>query len=489
MKLRTLIRNALDLDLGLPDVEVAGVAQDSRRVEPGSLFVARRGSVTDGHRFVRAAAAAGAVALVGEAGDCDQLEGLPYIRVADARAATARLAATLFGRPSRQLMVAGVTGTDGKTTTAFLLHHLLSPSRPTGLLSTAAVRSCHRELDLEGHFTTPEAPEIQRLLATFRDEGCSHVVVEASSHGFAQRRLDEIAFDLGVWTNLSPEHLDFHGSLAAYREAKLELARRAQVMILNRDDPSYAAFAAASNRSRSYGEDPASDWRALEVTPEPGGFSFEVVGPQGRGATRLPLVGRYNLFNALAALAAAVEAGVPFGDALDHLPSFGGVPGRMQLVQAEPFGVVVDFAHTAPALERALTTLRETTRGRLIVVIGAAGERDPGKRAPLGLVAARGADLALFTEEDSRSEPVGAILEAMAAGAREAGGHEGEGFRLIPERRAAIGEALGEARPGDTVLLAGKGHERSLERAGETLAWDEVAEARAQLRGGSHAGH
>ena len=203
----------------------------------------------------------------------------------------------------------------------------------------------------------------------------------------------------------------------------------------------------------------------LEIAPDPGGFTFEIAGPAGRGRARLPMVGRYNVLNALAAVAAAVEMGVPLDSALSRLPSFGGVPGRMQLLQAEPFAVVVDFAHTAPSLEKALATLRPSTRGRLIVVIGAAGERDAGKRAPLGRAATLGADLALFTEEDSRSEPIDAILATMAEGARSAGAAEGREFRLVPDRREAIAAAIAEARPGDTVILSGKGHERTLERA------------------------
>ena len=481
MKLRELIRDALGLDLALPDLEVAGVAQDSRRVGPGYVFVARSGGVTDGHSFAAAAAAAGAVAIVGERRGLDRLEGLPYLPVADARSATARLAATLFGHPSRTMTVLGVTGTDGKTTTAYLLHHLLSERLKTALMSTAAVRSCGRDLEPEGHFTTPEAPEVQRLLATFRDDGCTHAVVESSSHGFSQRRLDQVKFDLGVWTNLSPEHLDFHGSLEGYLDAKLELARRARTMVLNRDDEAFEAFAAASRRVVSYGEHPACSWRALEVTTEPGRFLFEVAGPPGRARAQLPMVGRYNVHNALAALAAATEVGVPLEHAVARLASFPGVPGRMQLVQTEPFTVVVDFAHTAPSLENALATLRATTRGRLIVVIGAAGERDPGKRAPLGRVATEGADLAIFTEEDSRSEPIEEILATMAEGARAAGGREPHSFRLVPDRREAIREAIASAAAGDTVVLSGKGHERTLERDGEVLSWDEVAQAAACL--------
>lgn len=484
MRLAELAARALGLELPLPDVEVSAVVQDHRKVRPGAVFVARVGGRADGHRFARAAVEAGAVAVVGVREGPDPLPeaDVPYLRVADDRAAVARLAAELHGHPSRAMRTHGVTGTDGKTTTSFLLHWLLSDGAPSGLLSTAGARAGDRELPLEGHFTTPEAPEVQGALAAMRDAGCRHAVLEASSHGFARRRLDEVAFDVGVWTNLSPEHLDDHGSFEAYREAKLELARRARVSVLNRDDDSYGAFAAAASRSVSFGLEPGADWRAESVRQEPGRLRFRVLSPLGAGEATLPMIGRFNVHNALAALAAAAEAaGLALAPMLARLARFEGVPGRMQVVRATPFTVVVDFAHTPPALEKALQAVAPGEGGRRIVVIGAAGERDPGKRAPLGEVAVRHADLAVLTEEDHRSEELAAILARMAEGARAAGGREGEEFLVVPDRREAIREALARARPGDVVVLAGKGHERTLERGDDALPWNEAEEARAAL--------
>lgn len=483
MTLGELVREALGQSVPHPEVTVTGVAQDHRRVAPGFVYVARRGAVVDGHRFARLAVERGAVAVVGENAGVTRLpwRGVPYLSVPDDRAALARLAASFYRHPSRELAVLGVTGTDGKTTTAFLLHHLLGARHASGLFSTAGVRLREVELALEGHFTTPEATEVQRFLARCRDEGCSHVVLESSSHGFAQRRLDEVAYRVGVWTNLSPEHLDFHGTLAAYREAKATLMRRAETSVLNRDDAEYPFFAAAARRALSYGLDPESDYLALEVASSPAGQRFALVRGGERFAAELPLLGSYNVHNALAALAAAEVAGVPLPEALARLPSFPGVPGRMQLVAHAPFAVVVDFAHTPPALAKALSALRPVTAGRLIAVLGAAGERDPGKRRPLGEAAMRHADLAVFTEEDSRSEPLESILAELAAGAAAAGGVRGERFWLEPERAAAIRAAMRLARPGDTVALFGKGHEATLERASETLPWDEAAEARRAL--------
>ena len=488
MKLAKLIRNALGLRPLLPDAEVMRVVQDTRDLGAGvpSVFVARRGGALDGHRFAERAITQGAVAIVGTARPEEQetfpwYYAVPYIYVPDDKVALAKLAATLYGQPSRKLYTLGVTGTDGKTTTAYLLHHLLSAELPTGLLSTAGVKIPGETLTLPGHFTTPEAPVVQELLARFVEAGCRYAVIESSSHGLAQRRLDEVDYDVGVWTNLSPEHLDFHGTMAAYREAKLQLIDRARVSVLNFDDPEYRFFAQRAVRSISYGTAAGAIWRATEVREFSGRLAWLLELRGARFEASLPMVGRYNVLNALAALAAASETGVSIGVLLRRLATFPGVPGRMQVVQQGPFAVVVDFAHTPPALTKALQAVRPQVSGRLIVVVGAAGERDPGKRVPLGESAVRNADLAVFTEEDSRSENAENILAQLAAGARSGGGTEGKTFSVVPDRREAIRQALALAKPGDLVLLAGKGHETTLERAGETLPWDEVAEARTAL--------
>jgi UDP-N-acetylmuramoyl-L-alanyl-D-glutamate--2,6-diaminopimelate ligase len=484
--LAELIRDALGLELSLPEASVRGVAQDSRLVREGFVFVARPGGRDDGHRFIPQALAAGAVAVVGElAEEVRQVQpwrgAVPYIQVPDARAAVAKLAASFYGHPSRALAVIGVTGTDGKTTTSYLLHHLLSARHPTGLLSTAGVKVVDNPLPLHGHFTTPEAPEVQALLAQMVAAGCTHAVLESSSHGLAQRRLDEVAYACGVWTNLSPEHLDFHGTFTAYRDAKAELVRRAKLSVLNADDEAFPFFASQARELVRYGAAEGVEYRLLTVREEPGRlvWALEVAGK--RYEAELPMVGRYNVHNALAAVAAAHRAGVGLEPLLERLASFPGVPGRMQVIQQKPFAVVVDFAHTPVALEKALLAMRPQVEGRLVVVIGSAGERDPNKRTPLGAVAARNAELAIFTEEDHRSESLTMILQQMAEGARAAGGVEGEDFLLVPDRREAIRQAVALARPGDLVLLAGKGHEATLEREDEIIAWDEAEEARRAL--------
>ncbi len=468
------------------DPEVTAIVQDHRRSGPGALFVARRGDRFDGHERAGDAAQAGAVAVVGDRATATTVEGVPYVRVADAKRALPHLAAALHRHPARSLSVHGVTGTDGKTTTSFLLHHLLSASYRAGLMSTAAVSVGDESLPLVGHFTTPEAPEVQGFLARCVAERATHAVLESSSHGFSQHRLDAIRYEVGVVTNLSPEHLDHHGTIEAYMDAKATLVRRAQVAVLNRDDEHFPAFQRAASeagaRVVSYGEHAAADVRLIGVAEPVGALDLELDALGERVSGRLPMVGRYNAWNAAGALTAAVNAGVPARDAVAALRTFGGVPGRMQVVATRPFTVIVDFAHTPPALAKALDAVRRPG-SRTIVVVGSAGERDPGKREGLGAAAVRGADVSVFTEEDSRSEPVEVILAALARGADAAGGERDSSYLVEADRRVAIARAFELAAPGDVVVLAGKGHEATLEREDEVLPWDEAGLARELLAG------
>ena len=465
---------------------IHGVTQHLDGVEPGSLFVARRGARFDAHDFASEAISRGAVAIVGER-DVAPVAGVPYLQVADARAATSSLAATFYHHPSRSLRVAGVTGTDGKTTTAAMLHRMLQGDADgvhAGLLSTA--RSCIGNTEEPGSagFTTPEAPEVQRFLARVRDAGGRFAVLEASSHASALGRLADVNFATMAWTNLTPEHLDLHGSFEAYREAKLALVRRAEQAVLHLSDPSYPFFAAAARAQSaefiSYARQPGGTLHVEELAPTPHGFRFMVRSPSERALVELPMRGEVNVLNALAALGSALALGIPLARAAGALRGFGGVAGRMELVAEAPLRVVVDFAHTPPALELALQTLRNE-RGRLWVLIGAPGERDPGKRPELGALAVRLADGAVFTEDDTRSEDRDTILAEISAGARAAGGVAGVDYRVIPDRREAIRALMAAAAPGDTLLLAGKGHETTLKRSHETLPWSDASEARAAL--------
>ncbi len=473
---------ALKLPAPAENPQVSGVTHNAAWVEPGCAFVAIRGASADGHHFAAQAAERGAAVIFGEGWTLPHPCPLPYIEVPSARAALADLAAVLEGDPSRELKVVGVTGTDGKTTTSWLTLHLLrSAGWPTGLLSTVGYQLPDAELrHFPAHFTTPEAPQVQATLRQIVDEGGQAAVLEASSHALALDRVRAVAWDVAVWTHLSSEHLDFHGDVPSYFAEKRKLIERAPFAVLNADDPWSAQLKLGPHVTYS-AEGQAADWRASNIQERPGGLAFTVSSPDGTFEAFLPMIGRFNVSNALAALAAAAHLGAPVSELVAGLAGFAGVPGRMELVSGLGLGprVIVDFAHTPPSLEKALGTLRATTGGQLIVVIGSAGgPRDPGKRAPLGEVATRLADEAIFTEEDSRDTPLQDVLIEMVRGAREAGRSN---YCIVPDRGRAIVHAIRLAGPGDTVLLAGKGPEDTLERMHETLPWNEAARARAAL--------
>ena len=501
------------------DVEITGITHNSSWVEPGFIFVAIRGAKSDGHAFIGQALERGAVAIVGE-GLSETLEQrVPYLHVENARQALADLSSILYGHPSRELKVVGITGTDGKTTTAWLTHHLLSSAGiKTGLLSTVGYKLAGDTLHhFPAHFTTPEAPEVQRLLREMVSSGCEAAVLEVSSHALALERVRGVRFEVGVFTNLTPEHLDFHGDMQSYFAEKRKLIDQSKLGLVNADNEWTAQLQSPEREIQSFGVEHFSTWQAQNIVQTSHGLEFEVSanGPDpsweaATGKAFLPMIGDFNVYNALAALAASnsilyglflVEKAdnnfIGHMDGLSHLSSFAGVPGRMQLVQRSDVRfqtsetkrigssesqlprVIVDFAHTPPSLGKALQALRPTTRGRLIVVLGSAGgPRDPGKRAPLGKIATQYADHAIFTEEDCRDTPLENILKEIERGAITAGRSN---FESIQDRRDAIFKAILEANPEDTVLLAGKGPEDTLERAGETIAWNEVEVARDAL--------
>jgi UDP-N-acetylmuramoyl-L-alanyl-D-glutamate--2,6-diaminopimelate ligase len=503
---------------------VTGVAYDSRRVTPGDLFVALAGQRDDGRRHAAAAVAAGAVAVMTET----PVRGLdvPQVLVRSGRAALALAAAWLHGHPSRDLGVVGVTGTDGKTTTAYLVRAMLERvAGPTGLVGTIDVVCGGRSLGNVARATTPEAPELQGYLARMRDAGDRWAVLESTSHGLAQERVGEVAYDVAVLTNIGREHLEFHGTEEAYRAAKRRLFERLAVGpsnpekglgkagVVNTDDAHATGFLAAAReagaRVVTYGLAPADAGRGPDASVVPpaadavrlvgsavaedaSGVRLRVAGPRWCGPVRLRLAGRFNAHNALAALGVAEALGLDPARAAEALASVEAVPGRMQRVdEGQPFVVVVDYAHTAEALAKVLDELAPLAAaggGGLIAVFGSAGERDTEKRPAMGRVAAGRCRLVVLTDEDPRAEDRMAILEAIAAGAEAAGMRRGGDLLLVADRGAAIERALAAARPGDVVLLAGKGHERTIETAMGDLAWDEAAVARAALRRLGHGG-
>jgi len=489
---------ALLLEAGLPvaslpaHLHVVDVQADSRSVRPGSLFVAYRGLESDGHDFVEAAVRAGAAAVVAER-QPERGAGVPLVLVPDGRAAWAWLCAAWEGFPTRQMRLAGVTGTDGKTTVASLLQHVLSCSGlETGLISTVAARVGRQLLDTGLHTSTPPPSQVQALLAEMVVAGCRSAVVEATSEGLAQKRLEACDFDLAVLTNVTLDHLYFHGSFEAYREAKATLFRYLtgslrkpgveKVAVLNRDDPSHGHFASIpADIHLSYGQGRGDvSFAVLRQSAEQCLLAIE--SPWGNTEVRAPLPGIYNAYNVAGTLAAACAWGVTLEAASAAIATFPGVPGRADFLRCgQPFDLVIDFAHTTNALEQVLCAARSWTIGRLIVVFGCAGERDKLKRRPMARAAVTLANHAVFTAEDPRREGLSGILSEMERGAREAGATTGRDYRVVPDRAEAIAYAVAIALPGDTVLLCGKGHEQSMCYGREERPWSDHAAARQAL--------
>ncbi len=474
---------------GLPVGDVSGLAYDSRRVEEGFLFFAVPGVHTDGHRYVRDAADRGARAAVVERPIADV--GIPQLLVPNARHALADAADLWYGEPSRTLATVGVTGTNGKTTVTALCAQVLGAAgaRP-GLLGTVNVQVGDKLADNLSRATTPEALELQELLARMVAAGNESAVIETSSHGLAQGRVRNCRYRAGIVTNLTHEHLEFHGTFEAYRDAKALLVREAPLAVLNRDDPSWEVFRdAARDRIISYGRHADADVRVVAAETRADGSSLSVESPGWSGALHVPLPGAFNVENALAAFGFAVGWGIDAEVAAAAIGRARGVAGRMQRVDAgQPFTVIVDYAHSPDALEKILRTLRPITPGRLIAVFGSAGERDLLKRPAMGRIAAALADVVVVTDEDPRGEDSDEINGQIADGARDAGARDGTDLWVINDRRSAVAHAVRVARAGDTILLAGKGHEHNIFHADGPVWWDEAEVARQELVAAGFAG-
>ncbi|HEX6474037.1 MAG TPA: UDP-N-acetylmuramoyl-L-alanyl-D-glutamate--2,6-diaminopimelate ligase, partial [Candidatus Limnocylindria bacterium] len=415
----------------------------------------------------------------------------PQLLVRRSRDALADAADAWYDHPSRKLHVIGITGTDGKTTTAFLAEAMLRAAgwRP-GLVGTVEVGIGDVRSANENRNTTPEALELQSLLAEMVAAGNDSLVMEATSHGLVQARTRNVDFDIGILTNLTSEHLEFHGSWENYRSAKAMLFQQVPMSILNADDPSVAYFhAIAGGRVVTYGLDNEADVRASDVEARANGTSFKVSTDGWSGRVDLRLPGSFNVHNALAVVALARVEGIDLDVAAKALGAVSGVPGRMETVDlGQPFGVVVDYAHTADSLGKVLRVLRPLASGRVIAVFGSAGERDPTKRPAMGRASAELADVTIVTDEDPRLEDARLINEAIADGARAAGAREGETLFVIDDRPTAIGHAIGLAQAGDVILLAGKGHEKTIIYGTDGRWWDEKEVARRALRDAGYGG-
>jgi UDP-N-acetylmuramoyl-L-alanyl-D-glutamate--2,6-diaminopimelate ligase len=497
-------RAALDAAAG--ERTVRAIVYDSRRATASSVFVAIKGVKADGSAFAQQALAKGAMLVVAESPAPAGTQS-PWIVVPDARLAMARLAAHFYRHPSRELQVVGITGTNGKTTTAYLVSALFEAAgQPCGMLGTIVYRIGGEAR--EATRTTPESVDVQQMLREMVAKGSKACAMEVSSHALAQRRVDDLRFSVGVFTNLTRDHLDYHGDMESYFDAKrrlFELVGTDGAAVVNVDDPRGASLVGIAGRSLTYGIDRPADIRPSKLSHSLRGFSFEASSPAGPIRVRSRLVGRANVYNVLAAVGAAVSAGLPVEAIERGLTDLDAVPGRFQVVSEadDDITVVVDYAHTDDALKNLLETARPLASQRLITVFGAGGDRDRTKRPLMGAVAARLSDLVIITSDNPRTEDPGRIIEEITRGVavpvertRPAEAREGQpkytppkptAHMAIVDRKLAIERAIELARADDVVLIAGKGHEKYQVIGEREIPFDDVALARqalAKRRGG-----
>ncbi len=490
MRLDELARGTGAVLEGHPEVEITGIAYDSRRVSPGDLFVAVQGLRVDGHHYIADAVANGAAAVAVEP-TVKVPAGVAVLRMASTRIGLAELSAEFYGRPSRSLKLAGITGTDGKTTVTHMAEHVLQASgMVAGAMSTVSFKISGREVDNMSGQTTNEAPEVQAWLARMVEAGAACAVIETTSHALVQERVRACEFDVAAFTNVGHDHLDYHATWEDYLEAKARLidltAQGAdkgieKTAVLNRDDPSYERLAGRPIQRRwTYGMTTASDLHPLELAITGSGSRFRMKTPLGETEVSLNVPARFNIYNALCAAGVCLALGVPVEDVGRGLAGFEGVRGRLEPVDlGQDFRVYIDFAHAAGSLASALAELRPFTRGRLMVVFGSTARSDHD-RPGMGRAAAEFSDFFIITTDDPLSEDPSEIARDVQAGAE--GKAPGLDFEVVIDRRAAIRRAIEIARPGDTILLAGKGHERSMRTARGSEPWDERAEAEAAIK-------
>ena len=481
--------------LSLSDALITGISWDSRKVQPGDAFFALVGENVDGHDFINDAVERGAAAVVGSRNDISL--SVPYVQTeGDDRLALAEFSAIFYDHPSRELITIGITGTDGKTTTTNLVHHILQAAGiPTGMISSVNAVVGNETLSTGFHVTTPESPDIQRYLAQMRDSGLTHVVLETTSHGLAQKRVAFVDYDLAAVTNVTHEHLDYHRDYQSYLQAKGQLFEMLPdvpqyqkavppLAVLNKDDQSFPYL---SNISKapwlSYSLNPEADLWADSIEQNPSGLHFTVHGRDENFLIVSPLIGWYNVYNGLAAIGLTYFGlKLPVDLIQKAFETISTVPGRMEQIDVgQDFLAIVDFAHTPNAIKQALLTARELTTGKIIVVFGSAGLRDVEKRKLMPEVAAQLADEMILTAEDPRTESLDAILADMAAGAERGGAQRDKDYLMVPDRGQAIQLAVDRAQAGDLVILCGKGHEQSMCFGSIEYPWDDRIALRAAL--------
>jgi UDP-N-acetylmuramoyl-L-alanyl-D-glutamate--2,6-diaminopimelate ligase len=474
-------------------LEITGVEYDSRRVKPGAVFVAMKGGSTDGNRYVDKAVGAGALGIITDSAPMfDHLlvyqAGMPVLEVEHGRRALSQVAAAFFGHPERKLASTGITGTNGKTTTAFLMEALLNAAKRKTVLVGTIEYHVAGEVRPSIH-TTPESRDLFELMAEGAARGATELVTEVSSHGLDQGRAAGVNFDVAVFTNLTRDHLDYHGTMEKYFAAKRLLFDGSvypapRVAVIKAHDPRAEELAAASRKAgsevRSYGIG-QGEWRAASYSLTPGGAMIELETPQGSAKVTSQLAGEVNVLNLLAAFTAAHARGVPFDQLVDSVPRLQPVPGRFQPVDGgQPFTVIVDYAHTDDALRNLIALARQMAAqsgGRIITLFGCGGDRDRTKRPKMGQVAGQGSDFVVATSDNPRSEDPLAILAEIEPALKASGVR----YVIEPDRAEAICLALKEARPDDVVLLAGKGHEKEQILAGRTIPFDDAEVALSEL--------
>ena len=463
-----------------PEAEIAEVCYDSRKVEKGDLYVAVRGYQTDGHRYIESAVQNGAVAVVCEqVPECD----VPYVLVRDSREALALIGVNRFDHPAEKMTMIAVTGTNGKTTVTYLLKSILEQTlgAKVGLIGT--IRNMIGDEEIPTERTTPESYEVQALFRRMADAGCTHVVMEVSSHALYLHRVAGVQFTVGIFTNLTEDHLDFHKTMENYRKAKQILFEHCDIGVFNRDDPvgetMLSESKAARNLTYAVGNDQA-DLCARDLQLHADGVEFNAVIGNEISRFRLGIPGRFSAYNALAAIACASALGVPLGEISAALRNTAGVKGRVEVVPTpgKDYTVLIDYAHTPDGLENVLRSVKGYCKGRLIAVFGCGGDRDPFKRPIMGKIGVTLADLVIFTSDNPRTEDPNEILRQIVAGA------EGTKtpYTVIENRRAAIRHAMDIARKDDIIVLAGKGHETYQEIGKEKFHLDEREEVQAYLQ-------
>lgn len=469
MRLRELLEGMEVISQTIsPDTEITHVCVDSRATQKGSLFVAVPGNRCDGGHYARQAVDRGAVCVVCQS---ELPPDLPRVKVRDARLALSRLACRWYGHPSRQLTMLGVTGTNGKTTVTYLLRHILQRTgMKTGLIGT--VQNIVGEQTLPAQRTTPDALQIQQLLSAMTKNGCSHAVMEVSSHALDQHRAEGIDFAVGIFTNLTEDHLDYHGTMGCYCDAKAKLFQMSRMGVCNADDPwTERLLAGASCPSVYYGiHNPAEVW-AEDIFLHSRSVDFTVCTARTRTPVHLGVPGRFSVYNALGAIAACGELGIPPEECAAALATFPGVAGRMEVVPTpgKPYTLLIDYAHTPDALENVLKTVRGFAQNRVIAVFGCGGDREREKRPLMGRIAGKLADLTIITSDNPRTEEPMAIIRDILPGIAGAE----DKYIVEPDRRGAIALAMGRAAAGDVIVLCGKGHETYQEIGDKTIPMDE----------------